>query len=78
MSENLIQAGNIVGSLFYGVMLGLFLVAFFLPWVGGTAVFLAGIVSQAAVLALVGNPELLIADESEGSGSVPYETTTRR
>ena len=39
--ENLIQAVNIVGSIFYGVMLGLFLVAFFLRRVGGTAVFWA-------------------------------------
>ena len=39
MTENLVQAANIVGSVFYGVVLGLFLVAFFVRWVGGTAVF---------------------------------------
>ena len=42
LAENLIQAVNILGSIFYGVVLGLFLVAFFLPRVAGTAVFLGG------------------------------------
>ncbi len=49
--ENLIQALNILGSVFYGVMLGIFLVAFFLKRVGGTAVFLAAITAQLLVLA---------------------------
>ena len=52
LSENLIQAINILGSVFYGVMLGLFLVAFFLRRVGGTAVFWAALASQALVFAL--------------------------
>ena len=52
MAENLIQAVNIVGSIFYGVVLGMFLVAFFMRWIGGTAVFYAAIVSQVAVLVL--------------------------
>jgi Na+/proline symporter len=50
LSENLIQAGNIVGSVFYGPMLGLFLVAFFFRWIGGTAVFCASLAAQAMVL----------------------------
>jgi len=50
LSENLIQAGNIVGSIFYGPVLGLFLVAFFLRWIGGTAVFCATLAAQALVL----------------------------
>ncbi len=50
--ENLIQAINILGSIFYGVVLGLFLVAFFLRRVGGTAVFFAALAAQALVLAL--------------------------
>jgi SSS family solute:Na+ symporter len=50
--ENLIQAVNIVGSIFYGVMLGLFLVAFFVKRVGGTAVFWAAVVAQALVFIL--------------------------
>jgi Na+/proline symporter len=50
--ENLIQAVNIIGSLFYGTILGIFLVAFFLKRVGGTAVFIAALVAQVAILAL--------------------------
>ncbi len=48
--ENLIQAVNILGSLFYGTILGIFLVAFFLKRVEGTAVFIAALISQAAIL----------------------------
>ena len=48
--ENLIQAVNIIGSLFYGTILGIFLVAFFLKRVGGTAVFIAALVAQALIL----------------------------
>lgn len=50
--ENLIQAVNIVGSVFYGVPLALFLVAFFLKRVGGTAIFWAALVAQALVFVL--------------------------
>jgi len=52
LAENLIQAVNIVGSLFYGVVLALFLVAFFLRWVGGTAVFWAGVAAEVLVIVL--------------------------
>ena len=48
--ENLIQAVNILGSLFYGTILGIFLVAFFLKRVHGTAVFVAALVAQATIL----------------------------
>ncbi len=48
--ENLIEAVNILGSIFYGVVLGVFLVAFFLKHVRGTAVFWAAIVAQALVI----------------------------
>ena len=50
--ENLIQAVNIVGSVFYGVVLALFLVAFFLRWIGGTAVFWAALAAQTLVFVL--------------------------
>ncbi|MBK7869879.1 MAG: sodium:solute symporter [Saprospiraceae bacterium] len=50
--ENLIQAVNIIGSLFYGTILGIFLVAFFMKRIGGTAVFIAAIISEAIVVAL--------------------------
>jgi solute:Na+ symporter, SSS family len=52
LAENLIQAVNILGSVFYGVVLGLFLVAFFLRRIGGTAVFWAALAAQALVFAL--------------------------
>lgn len=48
--ENLIQAVNILGSLFYGTILGIFLVAFFIERIGGTAVFIAALTTQALVL----------------------------
>ena len=51
-SENLIEAINIIGSIFYGVVLGIFLVAFFLKGVGGTAVFWAAVTVQAFIFAL--------------------------
>ena len=50
--ENLIQAVNILGSLFYGTILGIFLVAFFVRRVGATATFYAALVAQGAILAL--------------------------
>lgn len=52
LSENLIQAVNILGSIFYGVMLGLFVVAFFLRQVRGTAVFWGALAAQALVFVL--------------------------
>jgi solute:Na+ symporter, SSS family len=52
LAENLIQAVNIVGSIFYGVMLALFLVAFFVRWISGTAVFWAALAAQTLVFVL--------------------------
>ena len=52
LSENLIQAVNILGSIFNGVVLGLFLVAFFLRRVRGTAVFWGALAAQALVIVL--------------------------
>jgi len=51
-AENLIEAINILGSIFYGVMLGIFLVAFFLRRVGGNAVFAAAVAAQALVIVM--------------------------
>jgi SSS family solute:Na+ symporter len=53
--ENLIQAVNILGSIFYGVMLGLFVVAFFVRRVGGTAIFWAALAAQSLVFVLYFN-----------------------
>jgi SSS family transporter len=49
-AENLIQFVNIVGSLFYGTILGMFLAAFYVRRVTGTAVFWAALVAEALVL----------------------------
>src|SRR5450432_347177 len=48
--DNLIQAVNILGSLFYGTILGIFLVAFFMRRVRATPVFLAALASEALVI----------------------------
>ena len=48
--ENLIQAVNLLGSLFYGSILGIFIVGFFMKWVKGRAVFIAALLSQALIL----------------------------
>jgi Na+(H+)/acetate symporter ActP len=50
--ENLIEAGNILGSVFYGSILGLFLAAFFIRHLTGSAVFFAGLFAQALVFLL--------------------------
>jgi SSS family solute:Na+ symporter len=49
-AENLIQFVNIVGSLFYGTILGIFLAAFYVKRVHGTAVFWAALIAELAVL----------------------------
>jgi uncharacterized sodium:solute symporter family permease YidK len=51
-AENLIEATNILGSIFYGVLLGLFVVAFFFRRVGGSAVFFAAVTAQALVIVM--------------------------
>lgn len=49
---SLIEAVNILGSLFYGTILGIFLVAFLIKKVGGNAVFYAAILAELVVLTL--------------------------
>ena len=48
---SLIEAVNILGSLFYGTILGIFLVAFYVKRVGGTATFIAAIAAELMVIA---------------------------
>ena len=48
--ENLIQLVNIIGSVFYGTILGVFLVGFFIEKVKGTAVFYSAILSEIVVI----------------------------
>jgi Na+/proline symporter len=50
--DNLIQAVNILGSLFYGTILGIFLAAFFWRRLRATPVFIAAILSEVLVIAL--------------------------
>jgi len=50
--DNLIQLVNIIGSIFYGNVLGIFLLAFFIKFVRGNAVFIAGLLTQVIIIAL--------------------------
>ena len=52
IGNSLIEAVNILGSLFYGVILGIFLVAFWLKQVKGNAVFIAAIVSEILIIGI--------------------------
>ena len=47
---SLIEAVNILGSLFYGVILGIFMVAFYIKRIGGNATFWAAVVSEVLVI----------------------------
>ena len=48
--DNLIQLVNIIGSIFYGNVLGIFLLAFFIKFVKGNAVFTAALITQAIII----------------------------
>ncbi len=48
--DNLIQLVNIIGSIFYGNVLGIFLLAFFVKYVKSNAVFVAAIITQVIVI----------------------------
>lgn len=48
--DNLIQLVNIIGSIFYGNVLGIFLIAFFLKYIKGNAVFVAALITQCIVI----------------------------
>lgn len=48
--DNLIQLVNIIGSIFYGNVLGIFLLAFFIKYVKGNAVFVAAIITQLIII----------------------------
>ncbi|TBM98501.1 sodium:solute symporter [Hyunsoonleella flava] len=52
LAENLIQLVNIIGSIFYGNVLGIFLLAFFFKFVKGNAVFIGALITQIIVIAL--------------------------
>ncbi len=48
--DNLIQLVNIIGSIFYGNVLGIFLLAFFIKFVRSKAVFIAALITQIIVI----------------------------
>jgi Na+/proline symporter len=48
--DNLIQLVNIIGSIFYGNVLGIFLLAFFVKYVRGNAVFIAALITQILII----------------------------
>jgi len=50
IGNSLIEAVNILGSLFYGVILGIFLVAFWIKLVKGNAVFIGSVIAQVLVI----------------------------
>ena len=50
--ENLIQLVNIIGSVFYGTILGIFLVAIFIKYIKGKAIFWAAVLSELLILIL--------------------------
>jgi Na+/proline symporter len=56
--DNLIEAVNILGSLFYGTILGLFVVAFFLKFVTATPVLIGAFAALATVLGLFWTTEI--------------------
>lgn len=49
---SLIEAVNILGSLFYGTILGIFLVAFYIKRVKGNSVFVAALITELIVIAI--------------------------
>jgi Na+/proline symporter len=47
---SLIEAVNILGSIFYGTILGIFLIAFYLKKIGGSATFYSAIIAETVVI----------------------------
>ena len=52
IGNSLIEAVNILGSLFYGVILGIFLVAFWIKYINGNAIFIGSIISQVLIIVI--------------------------
>jgi Na+/proline symporter len=61
LGQSLIEAVNVLGSLFYGVILGIFLVAFYVKRVGGTAVFIAALITETFIVILFFNERIPFA-----------------
>ena len=58
LGQSLIEAVNILGSLFYGVILGIFLLAFYVKQVSGNATFLATIIVETFIVLLFFNEQI--------------------
>lgn len=58
IGQSLIEAVNVLGSLFYGVILGIFLVAFYVKRVKGTATFIAALIMQLFIVILFFNERI--------------------
>jgi solute:Na+ symporter, SSS family len=58
LGQSLIEAVNVLGSLFYGVILGIFLVAFYFKKINGTAVFIAAVLVECFVVVLFFNEQI--------------------
>lgn len=58
LGQSLIEAVNILGSLFYGVILGIFLLAFYVKRVGGTAAFWSAVVVELFIVVLFFNEKI--------------------
>jgi SSS family solute:Na+ symporter len=58
LGQSLIEAVNVLGSLFYGVILGIFLVAFYFKKIKGTPVFFAAIVTEIFIVILFFYPAI--------------------
>ena len=52
IGNSLIEAVNILGSIFYGVILGIFLVAFWMKRIKGNAVFIAAVISEIMIISI--------------------------
>src|SRR5690606_11485237 len=48
--ENLIQLVNIIGSIFYGTVLGIFLIAFFIKYIKAKAIFWSALITQILII----------------------------
>jgi hypothetical protein len=58
LGNSLIEAVNILGSLFYGVILGIFLLAFYVKKVKGTATFFAAFIGELFIIVLFFNEQI--------------------
>lgn len=58
LGQSLIEAVNVLGSLFYGVILGIFLVAFYFKKIGGHAIFISALVVEAFIIILFFNKQI--------------------